>query len=40
MRTVLLDAKAQIKEPISKMHIAAKNVPLILSGVSKNNKED
>ena len=34
MRTVLLGARAQIKEPISKMKIAAKNVPLILTGMS------
>jgi hypothetical protein len=40
MRTVLLDARAQIKEPISKMKIAIKNVPLTLSGMSMKDKED
>jgi hypothetical protein len=34
MRTVLLGATAHIKEPISKMKIADKNVPLTLNGLS------
>jgi len=34
MRAVLLGARAQIKEPISKMQIAARNVPLTLRGMS------
>ena len=40
MRAVLLGANAQIKEPISKMQIAAKNVPLTLRRMSMKDKED
>jgi hypothetical protein len=39
-RTILLGARAQIKEPISKMPIAAKNVPFTLSKMSIKDKED
>jgi len=40
MRTMLLGARAQIKEPISKTPIAVKNVPLTLSEMSIKDKED
>jgi hypothetical protein len=40
IRTVLLGARAQIKEPISKMKIAVKNVPLTLRGMSMEDTED
>jgi hypothetical protein len=39
MRTMLLGATAQIKEPISKTPIAAKNVPLTLSEMSMKDEE-
>ena len=39
MRTMLLGARAQIKEPISKMPIAAKNVPLTLGEMSIKDEE-
>jgi len=39
MRTMLLGARAQIKEPISKTPIAAKNVPLTLGEMSIKDEE-
>jgi len=39
MRTMLLGARAQIKEPISKMPITAKNVPLTLGEMSIKDEE-